>query len=122
MDLTPIIPKNKKVIQAYAPGMFQINEEEIKTPILLTPTNIHPLTTSDINTIIKEALPLLEKAAPEILLIGCGTTITPLEKELRKKITQHNITPDLMDTGAACRTYNILLGEDRQVAAIIKPL
>ncbi len=70
------------------------------------------------------ALPHLEVitgAEPrvELLLMGCGPAIQPLPPELRGALREAGIGIELMDTGAACRTYNILMAEDRRVAAAL---
>ena len=54
---------------------------------------------------------------PELVLIGTGTTLTFPDIENYARLIQHNIGVEIMDSGAACRTYNILLGEGRKVAA-----
>ncbi|MCV6574207.1 MAG: MTH938/NDUFAF3 family protein [Cohaesibacter sp.] len=55
----------------------------------------------------------------EILLIGSGPTLVPLKPELKAKFREAGIICDVMDTGAAVRTLNILLAEERAVAAAI---
>ena len=54
---------------------------------------------------------------PELVLIGTGSTLTFPDIENYARLIQHNIGVEIMDSGAACRTYNILLGEGRKVAA-----
>ncbi len=56
---------------------------------------------------------------PEIIILGTGTQQTFPDYALIAKITQSGIGFEVMDTQAACRTYNILVEEDRQVAAAI---
>ncbi|MBV8744202.1 MAG: Mth938-like domain-containing protein [Xanthobacteraceae bacterium] len=53
------------------------------------------------------------------LLIGTGTNIVALAPALRNKLREHQIVVETMSTGAAVRTYNILLGERRRVAALL---
>ena len=54
---------------------------------------------------------------PELVLIGTGITLRFPDIENYARLMQHNIGVEIMDSGAACRTYNILLGEGRKVAA-----
>ena len=63
-----------------------------------------------------EAL-LAEAADIEILLVGTGRDLKPLPRELRERLRELRISSDPMSTGAAVRTYNVLLAEDRAVAA-----
>jgi uncharacterized protein len=59
---------------------------------------------------------------PELLLIGSGDRMKLLPSRLRQSIRMSGIVIEVMDTGAACRTYNVLLGEGRRVAAALFPL
>ncbi len=54
-----------------------------------------------------------------ILIIGTGVRATPLAPVLRARVEAAGIGLEVMDTGAACRTFNILRAEDRQVAAAL---
>jgi uncharacterized protein len=60
--------------------------------------------------------PLLE-LQPELVLIGTGATLKFPAIEHYAVLIQQNIGVEIMDSAAACRTYNILLGEGRKVAA-----
>ena len=57
----------------------------------------------------------------EILLIGSGATFEMAPAVLRKALSARRIAVESMDTGAACRTYNVLMAEDRRVAAALIP-
>ena len=52
-------------------------------------------------------------------LIGTGIDMVPLAASLREQFRDHRIVVEVMATGAAVRTYNILLGERRRVAALL---
>ncbi|MCK4708718.1 MAG: Mth938-like domain-containing protein [Gammaproteobacteria bacterium] len=56
---------------------------------------------------------------PEVLILGTGKSLKFPSNELRHQFLQQNIGLEVMDTGAACRTYNVLLSEGRNVAAAI---
>ena len=60
-------------------------------------------------------------AGIQILLLGCGRQMLPVPSALREELRAHGVVIDAMDTGAACRTYNVLLAEDRRVAAALLP-
>ena len=55
----------------------------------------------------------------EILLVGTGKELKPLPPALRQAFREAGISADPMSTGAAVRTYNVLLAEDRAVAAAL---
>ena len=56
---------------------------------------------------------------PLILLIGCGTTFFPPPKSLRNALKNIGTALEWMDTGAACRTFNVLLAENRNVVSAL---
>jgi len=58
----------------------------------------------------------------EVLLIGTGETMQFMPPKLRQAIRDMGPVPDIMDTGAACRTYNVLLAEGRHIAAALLPI
>jgi uncharacterized protein len=65
------------------------------------------------------ALVFAQAASIDHLLIGTGDNMVPLAPALRSKLREHHIVAETMATGAALRTYNILLGERRRVAALL---
>ena len=64
-------------------------------------------------------LDALLKVEPEILIIGCGAKKIAIPHQHLASLMSRNIGIEAMDTAAACRTYNILAGENRKVAAIL---
>lgn len=62
---------------------------------------------------------LEEENEIEVLLIGTGTELLRLPEELRVLLWEKRISSDTMSTGAAVRTFNVLLAEDRAVAALL---
>jgi uncharacterized protein len=55
----------------------------------------------------------------ELLLLGCGVRLLPPPPALRLKLKEIGVAVEPMDTGAACRTYNVLAAEERRVAAAL---
>ena len=64
-------------------------------------------------------LAALLQMQPEILLIGCGTQKIHIPPSQLARLAAENIGVEVMDTTAACRTYNVLASENRKVAAIL---
>jgi uncharacterized protein len=58
----------------------------------------------------------------EVLVVGCGARATFIPPSRRSALKAHGIALEVMDTGAACRTYNVLLAEGRRVAAALVPV
>ena len=104
-------------IDGYGPGGFRIGGSWQDGSLILLPDQSICFS----GQITVEALtPILEAAdSLDVLLIGMGADISPLSREVRSAIDAAGIGIDLMSTGSACRTYNVLLTEDRRVAAIL---
>ena len=76
-----------------------------------SPNDITDLTIDDFKSILE--------CKPDVVLLGTGQKLTFPNTALRREFNQLNIGLEVMDTGAACRTYNVLLSEGRNVAAAI---
>ena len=122
MDITPMIDKHKNVISSYGDGVFIINREHrYEGNILLFPDEIIPMPDLVIDQAGEAQLqPLIaRKASVEVLLVGGGNQLLRFPSATQHWLRSHAISCDYMDTGAACRTYNILLSEERKVAALL---
>jgi uncharacterized protein len=70
---------------------------------------------------IEGLAPVIAHGGLELVLIGLGKRGAPVATALRAALKAHGIGVEAMDTGAACRTYSVLLAEDRLVAAALLP-
>ena len=106
-------------IDAYGNGGFRFADMSHVGSLLCLPSGIYGWDVSkpeDLNSKSFEKL-FSEADDIEILLVGSGLDLLPLQSELRKKLRNVNISADPMATGAAVRTYNVLIAEGRAVAA-----
>ncbi len=121
MEITPIIPADRQVIDTYGPGRFRVSNIVYESAIIVFPdrTILWPVTGFAALT-EEDFAPLLDaEPKPEVLLLGCGARMGLLPSALRKGLREKGIVVDVMDSPAACRTYNILLAEGRRVAAAL---
>lgn len=108
-------------IDAYGNGGFRFAEMSHRGSIMCLPSGVHGwepktpplLTINDLKLILDQAKDI------EILLVGTGIDLRPIPAEIRDILRAHGIACDPMSTGAAVRTYNVLLAEDRAVAAAL---
>ncbi|HYM04329.1 MAG TPA: Mth938-like domain-containing protein [Stellaceae bacterium] len=122
MDVTPIIPADRQVIDSYGAAGFHVSRVGYETAILVFPDATRPWAVSDLAGVDAASLrPVIEHGGVEILLLGCGRRMRPVPAALRQTLRGAGIVVDAMDTGAACRTYNVLLAEGRRVAAALLP-
>lgn len=121
MDVTPLIPEGKKIITGYGDGGFSISREIIPGNIIILPDQVIRWEVASAQEINIDSLAhvITSKDKIEILLIGTGASHSQLDMRLKQELKQHGISMDIMSTGAACRTYNILLSEERRVAAAL---
>jgi uncharacterized protein len=120
-DITPLIPAGKKIIESYGAGAFKVTGEKFENNIIIFPDSIHKFQSSNIENAKPEDIAEIEKKADEIeiLLVGCGAATEFFSNEIEVKLKNKNINIEYMDTGAACRTYNVLLSEERKVAVVL---
>ncbi len=121
MDVTPLIKQGQQIIESYGDGAFTVSGKVYTHAIVLTPEETKPWDISSFEDCTQEAVQALldASAETEILLIGCGEQFYPVPPEWRATARAKGVALELMDTGAACRTYNILLTEGRHVLAAL---
>lgn len=121
MDITPAVATGRQIIERYGDGRFQVSGQRLEGSVLVFPDRAErwPVTAMDDVTIATLAPILAAAERVDILLLGTGRTFALLPADLRHGLREAGIVVESMDTGAACRTYNILLLEERQVAAAL---
>jgi uncharacterized protein len=121
MDITPAVPEDRQVIESYGEGRFQISGAVHTGSVLVFPGRTLAWDVAAMDELSLERLAAIVDAEPpvEILLVGCGARLTLLPGPLRAALRERGIGSDAMDTGAACRTFNVLMAESRRVAAAL---
>ena len=108
-------------IDAYGNGGFRFADMSHRGSVLLLPTGIYgwsPVSLSDVD-LASLAQILAESEKIDVLLFGCGDDLLRLSPTIRDALREKAIGCDSMSTGAAVRTYNVLLAEERNVAAAL---
>jgi uncharacterized protein len=122
MELTQVIHTDRQVIERYAAEGFRVSGVIYRGPVLVFPDRTVPwqvATAADIDC--DSLVPVIEHGGVEILLLGLGRSVRAIPAALRATLRAAQIAVEPMDTGAACRTYNVLVAEDRRVAAALIP-
>lgn len=126
MDITPLVPEGRQIIQSYASGHFRVSGAVYAGPVVVFPDRtmawgvtpaLEALTAADFLTLLNDGL----NGDLDVLLVGCGAVMRSMPFALRQSLSQCGVAIDFMDTGAACRTYNVLMAEGRRVAAALLP-
>jgi len=108
-------------IDAYGNGGFRFADMSHRGALLCLPSGVYGWEPADPERLVVEDFQriLAEAADIEILLVGMGRELRRLPEPLRAALREERISADPMSTGAAVRTYNVLLAEDRAVAAAL---
>lgn len=108
-------------IEAYGNGGFRFAEMSHRGSILALPSGIEAWAVGAASEISVEAVAriLAEASDIDILLVGTGDQMVPLSRPAREALEAAGLAPEPMSTGAAVRTFNVLLSEERAVAAAL---
>ncbi|MBT8118579.1 MAG: Mth938-like domain-containing protein [Gammaproteobacteria bacterium] len=106
------------VITAYDENSVSINGKSFTQSLVVTTTRLNEnWNIADIKRLSSSHIEEILCFQPELVIIGTGNRLVFPEIEVYSSIIKHGIGVDFMDTGAACRTYNILMSEGRDVVA-----
>lgn len=117
MRMSEISLTGRQPVESYGPGGFRIDGVWHTGSLILSPGGLHGFT-APVDMATLEPL-LVQAAAIDVVLIGQGAEIAPLAAPLRAALEAAGIGAEVMSTASACRTYNVLLAEERQVAAVL---
>lgn len=108
-------------LDAYGDGGFRFADMSHRGALLCIPSGIYGWNVSVPSEFSAEAFGriLEEQEDIEVLLIGTGKDLVPLSEDMKVLFREAGILADPMSTGAAVRTFNVLLSEDRAVAAAL---
>jgi uncharacterized protein len=108
-------------IDAYGNGGFRFADMSHRGSLLILPSGIYGWTVEDMAELSAAAFApvFAERAGIELLLLGTGPAQSWPDRPLRQVFADNGLTVECMDTGAAVRTYNVLLAEARTVAAAL---
>jgi uncharacterized protein len=109
-------------IDAYGNGGFRFADMSHRGAILCLPSGVYAWEPSTPLNAASFAPAFAEKDDLNILLLGTGATQVFPARDLRRAFADAGIGLEAMNTGAACRTYNILLAEGRSVGAALLPV
>ncbi|MEM6780922.1 MAG: Mth938-like domain-containing protein [Pseudomonadota bacterium] len=124
MDVTPLVRAGTQIIQSYSGGSFKISGSVYEGAVFVTTDAVelwafskpfNDLSENDFQYLIAQASEL------DVVLLGTGEKSRFFPPILRQRLKEAGLTVEAMDTGAASRTYNVLMAEGRRVAAALLP-
>ncbi|MEI6098249.1 MAG: Mth938-like domain-containing protein [Alphaproteobacteria bacterium] len=117
MRMTEITYGQALAIESYGPGFFRVGTHVLRGDCLVTPWDAGPW-----GGMADAATPLALLGRIDVLLVGTGREIAPVPVAFRDALEAQGIGVEIMNSPAAARTYNVLLGEGRRVAACLIPV
>ena len=110
----------KNAITGYGEGYVMVNRQRFERSLVVLPERILPDWPPDrFDDLAPEHLAALAGLDREIILLGTGARLRFPRPEIMQALIQSGVGVEVMDVQAACRTYNILLAEERRVAAAL---
>ena len=104
---------------AYGEGYVVVNGARHDASLIVLPERIQPWPVAGFDALTEEHFALLAALKPEVALLGTGSRQRFPHPRLIAPLARARIGLEVMDTQAACRTYNILMAEERRVAAAL---
>ena len=116
MKLSPSAPPGTHLITGYAPGAVRLAERELTQAALVTADTIADWPGASLDTLNEATLAPLFALGPELVLLATGLRQRFPPPAVLGFFFARGIGCEVMATDAACRTYNVLVAEDRRVA------
>jgi uncharacterized protein len=119
MKFSEADPSDGLVISSYEPGAIIIGDARFTRSLLLTPERVKEWPPTDMQSLEADHFDAVLALAPELLILGTGPQQVFPPPQTYAALMANGIGIEIMNTGAACRTYNILMAEGRRVAAAL---
>ena len=120
MRFTQDSSSSRNLIRSYAPGEIKINDEIFHHSVIVGPSSIVPgPAINDAGELTAAHTADIVALEPELVLVGTGVRQVFPAAEFGAQFLRAGIGFEVMDTGAACRTFNVLVTEQRRVVALL---
>ncbi len=112
-------PTSLNTFTSYGEGFVTINGVRHETNLIVLPEQLLPWDAASFDALEAEDFASLAAMPLEVVLLGTGRKIRFPHPRITKALSDARIGVEVMDVQAACRTYNILMAEERKVAAAL---
>jgi len=112
-------PTHLRTFTGYGEGYVMVNGTRHESSLIVLPERIEPWPVAGFEALAEEHFALLAALKLEVVLLGTGSRLRFPHPRLTAALTRARIGLEVMDVQAACRTYNILMAEERKVAAAL---
>lgn len=118
MKLT-LTSRNQNLIRAYSPGEVRVGDQTFQTNCLISQDQIVAWSAQSVGMLTNADLQPIFALKPEVVILGTGERQQFPAPSILASFLAREIGIEVMDLGAACRTFNILVSEDRRVVAAL---
>lgn len=122
MKMHQALGLGKNLFTGYGTGHVLINGEQHDGHLLVAPDSVTAWDADGFDALEERHFSAILALQPEVVLFGSGASLRFVHPRLFAALTNAGIGVDVMDTQAACRTFNILMAEDRRVVAALLAL
>ena len=119
MKLHAPAPTALNTFSGYGDGFVLVNGQRHEANLIVLPEQLMPWSAKNFDALVEADFEVLLELNLEILLLGTGPKQRFPQPRLTQALARKRIGVEAMDLRAACRTYNILMAEERRVAAAI---
>ena len=119
MKLHASAPTHLNTFTGYGEGFVQLNGERRESSLLVLPERVMDWPPASFEALAEAHFALIAELQPEVVLLGTGARLRFPHPRLTASLARAGIGLEVMDAHAACRTYNILVAEERVVAAAL---
>jgi uncharacterized protein len=110
----------ENIFTAYGDGYVSVNHQRFEHPVVVSPAHaVEPWQPSSFDALTPADFESILQLRPEIVILGTGDRLRFPKPDLTRALAAGAVGFEVMDTKAACRTYNILAAEGRQVVAAV---
>ena len=111
---------NRYSITSYGPDWVRVNQQEFRRSVIVTPERlVSDWPPQTFGELVEGHFEVIADLKPEIVLLGTGGRQRFPRPSLLRSLLERGVGVEIMDTAAACRTYNVVMLEDRRVAAAL---
>ena len=119
MKIDRVAAEGRNLFTGYGEGYVEVNGRRIAHSVVVTGDTLTEWDVGSVEALTRAHVAALLEKKPEIVLLGSGARFAFPDPAVLAPLYAARIGVEVMDTQAACRTFNILLGEDRNVLAAL---
>ncbi len=119
MKIDRMAAEGRNLFTGYGEGYVEVNGQRLGESLVVGALHLEPWSPRSLEEVTAERIAALLEREPEIVLLGSGARFRFPEAAVLAPLYQARVGVEVMDTPAACRTFNILAGEGRGVVAAL---